>query len=101
MFQALEDWVTSSETPVSLVPPEVGLNFSQFVDALARCGLIGLSPPRIDDASDKAAQVRAEWHAVENKRSPLQFPAGRIQAIFTTFMGLLDSDKVHKRLAEV
>lgn len=95
----MEDRLVNAARRKTTVPQGEGLSFPQFVDALARCGLlVGDLPPTIDACKEA---YRIEWRAVANLRKPSQSPGGRIQTLFTTHMGLVDSENVRTRLREL
>lgn len=70
-----------------------GLNFGQFVDALARCGLLGFS--------SKCTEATRTLCGVTRDKSQLLSTAERVQAVFITQMRLHDSQHVDTRLQQV
>lgn len=71
-----------------LMPQGSGLNFPQFIDALARCGLIGFASEdgRGSDGAGRHSSGRLSASIVK-----------RVQAIFVRHMNLLDDDYVKQR----
>lgn len=86
----LAGYAQDDDTPHSL-------NFGQFVDALARCGLIGF-PRGIGSATSAAAAGSGDsanrLHGIKRFVSP----AERTQAMFVETMGLLDRENVDANL---
>lgn len=74
-----------------------GLNFGQFVDALARCGLLCPSSKCIDGTRTLGGGFGGGVGNAPNK-SQLLSTAERVQAIFIARMRLLDSQHVDARL---
>lgn len=73
------------------MPGGHGLGFEQFVDALARCALIGLSPKGSHAGPGDGGERGGE------QRPPC---AGeRVQAIFVQQMNLLDDESVREKVA--
>ena len=85
---------SSAELGASSVP---GLSFRQFVDALARCGLVGFSSKHVDGMT----QGFGGGIGVTRNRSGHLSNAERVQAIFITQMNLLDSQHVDARLQQL
>lgn len=82
-------------------PPEAtGLTFRQFVDALARCGLIGFSPCGIGTGPPAAVGTGTGAGQGANRakgKSPTT-PAERTQSVLTVQMRLLDSPYVDAKI---
>lgn len=77
-----------------------GLNFRQFVDALARCGLLGFSSKYIGGTRTFGGRFGGGIGVTGNE-SQFISAAERVQAIFITQMRLLDSQQVDARLQQL
>ena len=91
----MERVVLSHSTPDGL-----DLSFPQFVDALARCGLIGF-PVAVASATGHQTHLNAGFgnnEAITHKSKQFMFAAERAQALFAMQMRLLDSQHVDATL---
>lgn len=87
--------VLGEEVLSGLIPQGSGLGFRQFVDALARCGLIAYTADETSRGGRVFTGQKEEIH--ELRRSPL--PAGEaIQAIFIRHMTLLDDSRLNEKM---
>lgn len=85
----------SAELRASSAP---GLSFRQFMDALARCGLLGFSSKYIDGTSTPAF---GGGIGVTRNLSGHLSTAERVQAMLITKMRLLDNQHIDARLQQL
>lgn len=80
-------------------PEEIGLTCRQFIDALARCGLIGFSPRGIGTVPPAAVGTGpGAGQEARARGKPPTTPAERTQAVLTVHMRLLDSQYVDAKI---
>ena len=78
-----------------------GLSFRQFVDALARCGLLCFCGKHVDSARTLDGGLGGGGGVPQHKKNQLVSAAERVQAMFVTRMRLLDSKHVDARLQQL